>query len=213
MKSLIQNRRKPLLYLITDRLTLPRKTGLIDFIERAIFAGVDIVQIRERDLSARDLLLIADSVREPARKAGAHLLVNDRADVAACSGAGVHLTTRSMSPDIVRGAFDKEMLIGASTHNLEEAQAAWRAGADFIVFGPVFETESKKQYGPPVGLDALRMVAGIVKIPVLALGGINQYNFREALDAGASGIAGISLFSQSGDIENLVREIKSISAA
>ncbi len=202
--------------MITDRQTLPRKTepiALIDFIERALFAGVDMVQIRERDLSARDLLFITDSVAESARKTGACILVNDRADVAACAGVGVHLTTRSMSPDIVRSAFDQEMIIGQSTHNLAEARAAMRAGADFIVFGPVFETESKKQYGPPVGVEALRMVADSLRIPVLALGGINVHNFREAIDAGAAGIAGISLFSNSRDINEIVREIKSGGAA
>jgi thiamine-phosphate pyrophosphorylase len=212
---LIQNRTNPLLYLITDRRTLPRKTGLIaliDFIERALSAGVDMVQIRERDLSARDLLLIADSVAGPARKTCAHILINDRADVAACAGVGVHLTTRSMPPDVVRGAFDRNMLIGASTHNLAEAQAAARAGADFIVFGPVFETESKKQYGPPVGVEALRAVTNSLTIPVLALGGINVHNFREAMEAGASGIAGISLFSKHGEIDNIVREIRSVGA-
>ena len=171
-----------------------------------------MVQIRERDLSARDLLLITDSVAESARKTGARILVNDRADVAACAGVGVHLTTRSMSPDVVRGAFDQEVLIGVSTHNLAEAQAASRAGADFVVFGPVFETESKKQYGPPVGIEALRKVADSLTIPVLALGGINVYNFREAIDAGAAGIAGISLFSGSSDIKDVVRQIKSGSA-
>ncbi len=154
--------------------------------------------------------LIIDSVRESALKTGARILVNDRADVAACAGIGVHLTTRSMSPDTVRNAFGQEMLIGASTHNLAEAQTAERAGADFIVFGPIFETESKKQYGPPVGIEALRMVTGNVRIPVLALGGINVRNFREAIDAGASGIAGISLFSNASDINNIVREIKSV---
>jgi thiamine-phosphate pyrophosphorylase len=157
--------------------------------------------------------LIADSVAEAARKTGAHILVNDRADVAACAGVGAHLTTRSMPPDIVRSAFDQEMLIGSSTHNQAEAQAARRAGADFIVFGPVFETESKKHYGPPVGIEALRMVADSTRIPVLALGGITLHNFREAIDAGADGIAGISLFSKASDIDNIVREIKSRGAA
>lgn len=171
-----------------------------------------MVQIRERDLSARDLLLIADSVAGSARRAGAHILINDRADVAACAGVGVHLTTRSMSPDIVRGAFDRNMLIGASTHNLAEAQSAARAGADFIVFGPVFETESKKRYGPPVGIEALQMVANSVRIPVLALGGVHTHNFREAVEAGASGIAGISLFSKHSEIDNIVREIRSVGA-
>jgi thiamine-phosphate pyrophosphorylase len=213
---LTQNRTTPLLYLITDRRTLPHKTGLITLInsiERALSAGVDLIQIRERDLSARDLLLIADSVAGPARGTGAHILINDRADVAACAGAGVHLTTRSMSPDVVRGAFDQNMLVGASTHNLVEARSAERAGADFIVFGPVFETASKKQFGPPVGVEALRTVANSVRVPVLALGGVNAHNFREALDAGASGIAGISLFSNACEIDNIVREIKSFGAA
>lgn len=168
-----------------------------------------MVQIRERDLSARDLLFIADSIAETARRTGARIFVNDRADVAACAGVGVHLTTRSMPPDLVRGAFAQQMVIGASTHNLEEARSAARAGADFIVFGPVFETESKKHYGPPVGIEALRTVADSVKIPVLALGGINLHNFREAIDAGAAGIAGISLFSGNSDIDNLVRELES----
>lgn len=171
-----------------------------------------MVQIRERDLSARDILLITDSVAESARKTGVRILVNDRADLAACAGVGVHLTTRSMSPDVVRGAFDQEVLIGASTHNLAEAQAASRAGADFVVFGPVFETESKKQYGPPVGIEALRIVADSLTIPVLALGGVNVYNFRETIDAGAAGIAGISLFAGSSDIKGVVRQIRSGSA-
>ena len=172
-----------------------------------------MVQIRERDLSARDVLFITDSVAAIARTTGARILVNDRADVAACAGVGVHLTTRSMSPDVVRSAFAQEMLIGASTHNLAEAHTAEKAGADFIVFGPVFETESKKQYGPPVGVEALRLVTGSVRMPVLALGGINVQNFREVMDAGAAGIAGISLFSKFGDIDNIVREIKSSGAA
>jgi thiamine-phosphate pyrophosphorylase len=174
---------------------------------------VDLVQIRERDLSARDLLLIADSVAVMARRTDAHVLINDRADVAACAGVGVHLTTRSMSPDIVRNAFDQNMLIGMSTHSLAEAQLAARTGADFIVFGPVFETESKKQYGPPVGIEALRMVTNRVRIPVLALGGINSHNYREAIEAGASGIAGISLFSKYSEIDNIVRAIRSVGSA
>lgn len=186
---------------------------MIDFIERALFAGVDLVQIRERDLSARDLLFIADSISESARRTDACILVNDRADVAACAGVGVHLTTRSMSPDIVRNAFARQMLIGASTHNLAEARTAARAGADFIVFGPVFETKSKKQYGLPVGLEALRIVVNSVNVPVLALGGINIHNFREAMDTGAAGIAAISLFSSIGDINNIVREVKSSDTA
>jgi thiamine-phosphate pyrophosphorylase len=185
------------------------RDSLIDFVSRAANAGVDLIQIRERDLSARNLFYITEAAADAARRAGARVLVNDRADIAASCGAGVHLTTRSMTADVVRRAFGDGVLIGASTHNAEEAREAASAGTDFIVFGPVFETESKKEYGPPAGLDALRDVSVRLKIPVLALGGINDHNFKDALDAGASGIAAISLFARADDLAGLVQKIKS----
>lgn len=211
---MIPNRVTPLVYLITDRQTLPRRPRqpatilLTEFIARALAAGVDMIQLRERDLAARALLTLADAVAPLARQHHAALLINDRADVAACAGDGVHLTTRSLTPDTVRRAFGPELLIGASTHTAAEAAAAESAGADFIVFGPVFETASKKVYGPPVGLPSLNRVASRARIPVLALGGITRQNFRAALDAGAAGIAGISLFAQAEDLQSVVREIK-----
>jgi thiamine-phosphate pyrophosphorylase len=185
------------------------QTSLIDLLDEALSAGVDMIQIRERDLSARELFSLAEQVAGMARKAGAKLLINDRADVAASVNCGVHLTTRSLAASVVRSAFGEEMLIGVSTHNIEEARMAESGGADFIVFGPVFETESKKAYGLPVGLAALGAVASGLQIPVLALGGIKQSNFQAALDAGAAGVAAISMFTESGDINQLVREIKS----
>ena len=184
------------------------RDSLIEFINRAAQAGVDMIQIRERDLSARHLFHLADEAAHITRQSGAQLLINDRADVAASSGAGVHLTTRSMSADVVRQAFGTQMLIGVSTHNLDEAKAAEQKGADFIVFGPVFETESKKVYGPPVGLGALNKVVSRLSIPVLALGGINMENFREALDQGAAGAAAISLFVKADDLLDVVKTIK-----
>lgn len=187
----------------------PQFSDLTDYISRAIAAGIDMVQIRERDLSARDLLSVTDAARSIANVPDSLIFVNDRSDVAACAGAGVHLTTRSMAPDAVRRAFGPSMLIGVSTHSLEEAEAAEQKGAHFVVFGPVFETESKKIYGPPVGLTALGEVVARVKIPVLAIGGINLYNFCEALGRGAAGIAGISLFAKAEDLKSVVRAIKS----
>jgi thiamine-phosphate pyrophosphorylase len=181
---------------------------LIEFIGAAISAGVDLIQLRERDLSARQLLTILESVNLPST-GGQKILVNDRADVAKCAGAGVHLTTRSLKPDAVRRAFGTEMLIGASTHNRREAEEAAELGADFIVFGPVFETESKREYGCPIGVSALKETASSAQIPVLALGGIKPDNFRQALDSGASGIAAISMFVDAGDLASLVRQIKS----
>lgn len=203
-----------LVYLITDRQILPRDglraelASLIDFIEIAMAAGVDMVQVRERDLSAHNLDHLTSSVARLARRYGSRLLVNDRADVAACAGVGVHLATRSIPTEVVRKTFGPEMLIGASTHSLEEAQRAEQAGADFIVFGPVYETESKKAYGPPTGLRALRAVTASIQIPVLALGGIKMSNYRQALEAGAAGIAGISLFAVASEIKEVVRAIK-----
>ena len=205
----------PLLYLITDRRVLSHRTSeadlrsVQDLIKRALRAGVDMIQIRERDLSARDLLSLVEPAASLANECGARVLANDRADVAAAAGAGVHLTTRSMKPEVVRRAFGAEMLIGVSTHSIEEAEAAERGLADFIVFGPVFETSSKGEYGPPLGLDALRAVTARSRIRVLALGGINLTNFRAALDAGAAGIAGISLFAERENLERIVRTIKS----
>ena len=187
----------------------PSLSVLIDYLTRAIDAGIDMVQVRERDLSARDLLCVADAARAIAEDGKTLVLINDRSDVAACAGAGVHLTTRSMTADVVRRAFGPSMVVGVSTHSLEEAQEAEQRGADFVVFGPVFETESKKVYGPPVGLDALASVTARVRIPVLAIGGINLANFRETFDRGAAGVAGISLFAQAEDLTRVVRVIRS----
>lgn len=162
-----------------------------------------MIQIRERDLSARQLCsVIASAARRT------NILVNDRADVAASSDAGVHLTTRSMPVEVVRAAFGSQILIGASTHTIDEVETANVGGADFVVFGPVFETPSKREYGAPVGLDALKHVATRSRIPVLALGGVNLSNYKRALDAGAAGVAGISMFIEAMNLANLVAEIK-----
>jgi thiamine-phosphate pyrophosphorylase len=189
----------------------PQLSDLIDYISRAVAAGIDMIQIRERDLSARDLLSVTDAACSIANVTDSLIFVNDRSDVAACAGAGVHLTTRSIAPDVARRSFGPSMLIGVSTHSVEEAEAAEEKGAHFVVFGPVFETESKKVYGPPVGVAALGEVAARVKIPVLAIGGINLSNFREALDRGAAGIAAISLFAGATDLKSVVRAIKTSS--
>ena len=187
----------------------PTLNDLTAYITRAVEAGIDMVQVRERDLSARDMLYVADAARAAAKDRKTIILINDRSDVAACAGAGVHLTTRSMTADVVRRAFGPSMVVGVSTHSLEEAQEAERRGADFVVFGPVFETESKRVYGPPVGLDALASVTARVRIPVLAIGGISLTNFRETFDRGAAGVAAISLFAHAEDLTRVVRAIKS----
>jgi thiamine-phosphate pyrophosphorylase len=211
LKRPIQNRSSPLVYLITDRSRVVDcgDEALLDLIERAVAAGVDLVQLRERDLCARRLFRLAEAGVDMARRYGAMFLINDRADIAAAlPGAGVHLTTRSIGASIIREKFGNDIPIGVSTHSAAEVESAERAGADFVVFGPVFETESKKQYGPPVGLAALRSVVSRAALPVLALGGINERNLSEVLAAGAHGVAGISLFIDELDLEGLVSRIK-----
>lgn len=135
------------------------------------------------------------------------MLVNDRLDVALATGAdGVHLRTTSLPVSEVRRTF-ANFLIGVSTHSLAEARAAEEGGADFIVCGPVYETPSKREFGPPLCLEKLAEVCRAVTIPVLALGGIKGSNFRRALDAGAAGIAGIGLFQNPGGPATIVNEM------
>ncbi|HWN97921.1 MAG TPA: thiamine phosphate synthase [Blastocatellia bacterium] len=167
-----------------------------------------MLQIRERDLPARDILSLSEAAVHLARQTGGGVFVNDRADIARCAGAGVHLTTRSLAADVVRSALGPEISIGVSTHSLAEAVAAENGGADFLVFGPVFETASKLKYGSPVGVAALGAVARRLSIPVLALGGLTLGNVHEAIEAGASGIAAISLFARAANLELVVQTIK-----
>jgi thiamine-phosphate pyrophosphorylase len=171
-------------------------------------SGVDMIQLREPDLPARDLFMLTKQLVQVAARYGCDVLVNDRADIAVACGAGVHLTTRSVRPAVIRRTFGTSLLIGTSTHSIEEVREAEDGGADFVVFGPIFETETKKKYGSPVGLGLLEHVSSRFKIPVLALGGINEANFRDALTAGAAGIAGISMFADCHDLALLLNRIK-----
>jgi thiamine-phosphate pyrophosphorylase len=139
------------------------------------------------------------------------LIVNDRSDIARAAGAdGVHLTTHSLPAQVVRNTCGAEFVIGVSTHSIDEARAACVAGADFIVFGPVFETESKRGYGEPQGLDKLAEVTReLGEFPVVAIGGITLENVDECFQAGASGVAAIRLLSDPDKMSSIVRLIRS----
>ena len=206
-------RSRPLVYAITDRSRLPNPSqpnSLTEFIRDLLLAGVDMIQIREKDLSARSLLAIADDARAQKLAIGSattRILINDRADLAAASDAGVHLTTRSLECATIRPVF-KNLLIGVSTHNEREVEAAEKGGADFVVFGPVFETESKRQYGSPAGLAALARAVSLTALPVIGLGGITLTNCAQVIGAGAAGIAGISMFTDSTDLRLTVAGIR-----
>jgi len=211
---------KPILYLITRGATAEATTSasaefhdILDQVSAAVAAGVQLIQLREKKLTARVLFELTVRMAEITRRTSTRLLVNDRADIAASAGAdGVHLTARSLEPKIVRRTFGDEFLIGASTHSLAEATSARDGGADFVVLGPIFPTPSKDEYGPPLGVHCLADVAsGLAPFPVVALGGISIENARECLRAGASGIAGISLFQAPGNLSRTCAEIGKLS--
>ena len=207
---------KPILYLITRGATAEATTSaskefqdILGQVSAAVAAGIQLIQLREKRLTACVLFELTARAAEITRGTSTRLLVNDRADIAAGAGAdGVHLTTGSLEPQIVRKTFGDDFLIGASTHSLEEATAARDGGADFVVFGPIFPTPPKAEYGPPLGVDRLADVASeLAPFPVLALGGISTENAQECLRAGASGIAGISLFSEPETLKATVETI------
>lgn len=195
------------LYLITDRKNAGGR-DLAEVVEAALEGGARFIQLREKDLGGRDLLGLARRLKPLTAGAGAKLIINDRVDVALASDAdGVHLGVGSIPPEDARKLMGDEKLIGVSTHGLEEARAAVAGGADFITLGPVWRTSSKEKYGPPVGLDTLREVAGEAEIPVYALGGVKPGRVKEALGAGASGVALISAVMASEDVRGSVEEI------
>jgi len=195
---------------ITDRHALEPKP-LLPVIQKAIEAGVDIIQIREKDLGTRELFDLVNAAVDSARTqgGGSCIVVNDRLDIALAAGAaGVHLGGQSMPPEAVRASTPKDFLMGVSCHSMEDALKAEAAGADYVLLGPIFETPSKLAYGPPLGLDKLRQVAGSAKVPVLALGGISVERVKACIEAGASGVAGIRLFQDCNDLMDRVRELR-----
>ena len=161
-------------------------------VARAVADRVEWIQLREKHCSAKELAQAARRVIQLARHGKTKVIINSRIDVAlACGADGVHLPSDSLSPNVVRRIAPEGFLIGVSTHSLEDAMQAYNNGASYIFFSPVFQ---KPGYSPAQGLVALRLVCESVPIPVLALGGITATNALECMDAGASGVAGISLF-------------------
>jgi thiamine-phosphate pyrophosphorylase len=213
------NLSKPILYLITRGATTEATTReasefaeVLAQVSAAVTAGIDLIQIREKRLPARVLFALTERAVKITRGTATRLLVNDRADVAAATGAdGVHLTTYSLDAAVVRRSFGERFLLGASTHTRDEAYRACDQGADFIVFGPVFPTPSKDRFGQPVGLSKLHeLTAELGQFPVLALGGISISNAGACFAAGANGIAGISLFQQLEQLTEIAATIRNL---
>lgn len=192
---------------ITDRKSLDCE--VVSFIEQALAAGIDWMQIREKDLSGQALFALCRRAAALPNPRGTKLVVNGRADVALAAGLdGVHLPSNAPAPADYRLCMSAGLQIGASCHNVEELQAAERAGADYAYYSPIFESASKPRYGPALGLDTLARACAAVKIPVLALGGVTAQNAHECTAAGAAGVAGISLFQTATDLPGLVAQLR-----
>jgi len=193
---------------VTDRLALG-PVPLLGLIQKAIQAGVDLIQIREKDLGTRPLAELVKAAVESARNSCTRVLVNDRLDVGLAAGAaGAHLGTQSIPARAVRKRVPEGFLVGVSCHSVEDALEAESAGADYVLLGPIFATPSKLRYGPPLGLGKLKEAAGRVEVPVLALGGITVGRVKPCLEAGAAGIAGISIFQTCDSLDQRARELR-----
>ena len=204
----------PILCYVTDRRSLPLSTSadahglLLDSIGNAAAAGVDWIQLREKDYSGRDWARLVHESLQRVKSSGARtrVLVNDRLDVAlACGAGGVHLSENGIPVAEACRLRDEhfldrtrkgDFLVGLSCHSLGAALGAARAGADYIYFSPIFFTPSKTNYGPPQGVERLAQVCAAVNIPVIGIGGITLENAPECFRAGAAGIAAIRLFQE-----------------
>lgn len=190
---------RPLYYYITDRHQTPDGSirELLHSIKRAVAARVDLIQIREKDLTDRQLLKLTESAVAMARGSGCRILVNGRFDIAVAGGAhGVHLPSSGWRAADLRPHLPRNFILGVSSHSLAEARSAETGGADFIVLGPVFYTPSKRRYGAPLGLARFEKICSSVRIPVFGLGGIQPRSVATVVAAGACGVAGIRMFQK-----------------
>jgi thiamine-phosphate pyrophosphorylase len=202
------------LTLVTDR-TQTRGRDLVAVVGECLAAGLPAVQVREKDLGAAELAQLCRRLRDLTREAGARLIVNDRLDVALAVGAdAVQRTGASLDVKDMRAVAGRRLSIGASVHSLEDAVSAEREGADWVVFGPVYDTPSKRAYGPPQGLERLAAVARGVKIPVVAIGGITPARVAEVLAAGARGVGVIAgILAAASPADETLRYVKELASS
>lgn len=208
----LDSRGKPLIYLITkgetsDQNFTEKKRQILDLVKIAVETNVSLIQIREKQLSARLVFELVSETAQLTRNTTTKLLVNDRADIASAAGAdGVHLTSRSLSADVIRQNFPAHFIVSVSSHSIKAVENARRQAADFAVFSPVFASPGK---GAPQGVENLREICERVKpFPVIALGGVNATNYAEVLKAGASGFAAIRFLSNADNLIKLAENLR-----
>jgi len=194
------------LLVVTDRHQTNGRP-LVPLLQRVLTAGGPTIQIRERDLSARELVALAREVQAVTVSRRSQLLINDRIDVAlALEGVGVHLRSNSLPLTVARLLMGAERLLGISVHAIEEAVQAESQGADYIILGPIYETPSKQLFGSPLGIHALEKACRLVRIPVIGIGGVTAARVQEMRDAGAFGVAVIRAVLGADDVESATRE-------
>lgn len=208
MKKLLAQ--SPLIYLISNgTLTTEnfhrKSTETLRIIEHAVTNGISLVQIREKNLPAKFIFELTVKGAQITQNSRTKLLVNDRADIAFLAGAdGVHLTSASIPTEIIRQNFPAEFIIGVSCHNLEKCLESKNEGADFVTYSPIFPTPGK---GLPKGLKELNEVCEKLKsFPVIALGGIDESNYKSVLENGASGFAAIRFLQDKRNLRKLAEE-------
>lgn len=195
------------LLLVTDRYQTKGRP-LVPLLQRALTVGAPAIQLRERDLSVRDLLTLAREVQTLTAARRSQLLINDRIDIAlALEGAGVHLRSNSLPVSVARQLLGTEHLLGLSAHGVEEAVQAESQGADYVIFGPIYETPSKQAFGPPLGLHSLEKVCRLVRIPIIGIGGVTAARVGEMRQAGAFGVAVITAILGADDVESATSEL------
>ncbi len=195
------------LYLCTDA---SRGPGLADFVRAAVAGGVDIVQVRDKSLAARDELVLLDTVRDICDQAGALFAVNDRADFATAAGAQIlHTGQDDLPVDVARSLVGAEVLLGRSTHSVEQASTADAdPEVDYFCVGPLWETPTKPGRAA-VGLDTLRaVVATDPATPFFAIGGVDDARLDAVLDAGATRIVVVRAITQAADPEAAARNLR-----
>jgi thiamine-phosphate pyrophosphorylase len=201
------------LYVITDE-DLAGGLPHAVIAEQAVAGGAGVIQLRDKTCSLRDLVRAGREIGLITRCAGATFIVNDRFDVAlACGADGVHLGQGDLRCDTVRQIAPVGFIIGVSVGSIEEALDAEQGGADYVALSPVFSTGSKKDAGPGQGLDMLRAICDSVRIPVIAIGGIDLENAGSVINAGAEGIAVISAVVSQPDIPAAARRLAAVVAA
>jgi len=195
------------LLLVTDR-QQTKGRPLVSVLAQVLKAGRPSIQLRERDLCAKELLALADAIQQLTGPRGVQLVINDRLDVAlSLEGAGVHLRSNSLPVSVARRLIGPRRVLGVSVHSVKEAVEADAGGADYIVLGPIYDTPSKHMYGPPLGLSTLEGAARAVRVPVVGIGGVTAARARDMRLAGAFGVAVVTAVLSADDVEGATRAL------